>query len=482
MTTTRNATRDRALSRARIYYESGCFERDLARCVACATPSQARRDGGIGLRAYFDDVLCPALMPIGFECVVHENPVAGAGPLLVANRNEGAGLPCVLVYGHGDTVAGMEQSWSEGLHPFRLTRRGKRLYGRGTADNKSQHWINLTALRLVLEEKGALGFNVILLVETGEEQGSPGLDRFCGENCDLLAADVLIASDGPRLAPGRPTLFTGARGAIDFEIEAACRGAAHHSGNWGGLLRDPAIRLVQALATITDERGQIRIPEWRPTSLTPRVRALLADCAPYLETPDNALSGAETEGQPSIDPDWGEAGLTPAERVFGWNSFAVLALECGDPATPASAIAGRARAVCQLRTVVGTDEADVLPALQRHLRSAGFDDIAVRPRADGEPMAATRLDPDSPWIEFATASIERSVGKKAAVLPNLGGSLPNNCFSETLGLPTVWVPHSYRGCNQHAPDEHILAPMAAEALQIMTGLFFDLDPWPVARS
>ncbi|MFQ5515907.1 MAG: M20/M25/M40 family metallo-hydrolase, partial [Myxococcota bacterium] len=76
---------------------------------------------------------------------------------LVASRNEGAGLPCVLVYGHGDTVAGMEQSWSEGLHPFRLTRRGKRLYGRGTADNKSQHWINLTALRLVLEEKGALG-------------------------------------------------------------------------------------------------------------------------------------------------------------------------------------------------------------------------------------------------------------------------------------------------------------------------------------
>jgi len=96
-------------------------------------------------------------------------------------------------------------------------------------------------------------------------------------------------------------------------------------------------------------------------------------------------------------------------------------------------------------------------------------------------MAATRLDPDSPWIEFAAASIDRSVGKKAAVLPNLGGSLPNACFSETLGLPTVWVPHSYRGCNQHAPDEHILAPVAAEALQIMTGLFFDLDPWPVAR-
>jgi hypothetical protein len=47
-------------------------------------------------------------------------------------------------------------------------------------------------------------------------------------------------------------------------------------------------------------------------------------------------------------------------------------------------------------------------------------------------------------------------------------------FSETLGLPTVWVPHSYAGCSQHAPDEHLLADVAREALGIMAGLFWDL--------
>ena len=58
------------------------------------------------------------------------------------------------------------------------------------------------------------------------------------------------------------------------------------------------------------------------------------------------------------------------------------------------------------------------------------------------------------------ASIERTTGKKPAILPNLGGSLPNDIFADMLGLPTVWVPHSYPGCSQHAPNEHLLATRA----------------------
>ena len=59
-------------------------------------------------------------------------------------------------------------------------------------------------------------------------------------------------------------------------------------------------------------------------------------------------------------------------------------------------------------------------------------------------------------------------------MPNIGGSLPNECFADTLGLPTIWVPHSYAGCSQHAPDEHVLAPILREGLQMMTGLYWDL--------
>jgi hypothetical protein len=60
------------------------------------------------------------------------------------------------------------------------------------------------------------------------------------------------------------------------------------------------------------------------------------------------------------------------------------------------------------------------------------------------------------------------------VLPNLGGALPNDIFSDDLGLPTVWVPHSYPGCSQHAPDEHVPIALVREALGVMAGLYWDL--------
>jgi hypothetical protein len=60
------------------------------------------------------------------------------------------------------------------------------------------------------------------------------------------------------------------------------------------------------------------------------------------------------------------------------------------------------------------------------------------------------------------------------VLPNLGGSLPNDIFSEILELPTVWVPHSYPACSQHAPNEHLPVAIAREGLAMMAGLYWDL--------
>jgi acetylornithine deacetylase/succinyl-diaminopimelate desuccinylase-like protein len=104
-------------------------------------------------------------------------------------------LPC----GHGDTVRGLEDQWRAGLDPWRLTEEADRWYGRGSADNKGQHALNLSALEAVLAERhGKLGFNLKLVLETCEERGSIGLREFVAGHTDLLAADVLIGSDSPR--------------------------------------------------------------------------------------------------------------------------------------------------------------------------------------------------------------------------------------------------------------------------------------------
>ena len=43
-----------------------------------------------------------------------------------------------------------------------------------------------------------------------------------------------------------------------------------------------------------------------------------------------------------------------------------------------------------------------------------------------------------------------------------------------LDLPVIWIPHSYAACSQHAPDEHILMPVARSALAVMAGLYWDI--------
>ncbi|TNF60937.1 MAG: M20 peptidase family dipeptidase [Rhodobacteraceae bacterium] len=453
-------TRSSAIEAVSAYFDEGRFRADLGALVAFETESQDSTKAP-ELARYLHEAMTPRLARLGFDCRVHPNPVAGAGPILVAARIEDESLPTILSYGHGDVIRAQTDQWRAGLHPFRLVEEGDRLYGRGTADNKGQHLINIAALEAVLAVRGRLGFNCRIVIETGEETGSPGLAAFFAAQREALRADVLIASDGPRLQPGTPTIFMGARGCVNFDLVVDLREGAHHSGNWGGLLADPAMILVQALATITDARGQIRVPEWRPDSLTDDVRAAL-----------RGLPVAGGEG-PAIDEDWGEEGLTPAERAFGWNSFAILAMTSGVPDAPVNAISARARATCQLRHVVGTDPADILPALRRHLDAHGFGQVRIVPDDRGV-FAATRLAPDHPWVAFVAQSLERTAGQAPHVLPNLAGSLPNETFSEILGLPTVWIPHSYRGCSQHAPNEHVLKPVCRDALRLMAGLFWDI--------
>ena len=447
-----------AVAHAEAGFDSGDFFRTLAQRVACRTESQNPALAA-ELPAYLSQLIAPALAAMGFDHALHANPIPGAPPLLTASRREDPALPTVLFYGHGDVVCGHEGQWAAQRDPWTLDDAGERWYGRGSADNKCQHSINLAALAAVLAARGGrLGFNAKWLLEMGEETGSPGLAEFCTAQRELLAADVLIASDGPRLRADRPTVFLGSRGVANFELVFNAREGAHHSGNWGGLLRNPGTVLANAIASLVDGRGRIRVPGLRPPPIPHAVRLALADVA---------VGGGP--GDPEIDPGWSEPGLSPAERVFGWNALEVLAFGCGNPAQPVNAIPALARATLQLRFVVGTDHRRIREQVLAHLQAQGFGDITVSAPVI---MAATRLDPDNAWVRLALQSLASATGVKPALLPNLGGSLPNDVFAEILGLPTVWVPHSYPACNQHAPNEHVLPALMRQGLGMTAALLW----------
>ena len=74
-------------------------------------------------------------------------------------------------------------------------------------------------------------------------------------------------------------------------------------------------------------------------------------------------------------------------------------------------------------------------------------------------------------------AVARAYGSAPAVLPNSGGSICNDVFQDVLGIPFVWMPLSYTGCSQHAPNEHIIWPLTREGLELVTSVYWDLgDP------
>lgn len=465
-------SRAQAIAKALASFDEGRYLEDLRRRVAIPTESQ-NPERLAELYRYLQDEMMPAFDRLGYDCWIFDNPCEGMGPVLLARRIEGERLPTVLGYGHGDVIRGYEAQWRDGLSPWNLIQEGDRVYGRGTADNKGQHTVHLCALAAVLATRGRLGFNSKFMIETGEENGSKGLEEIVAGNREAFAADVFIASDGPRVNVKQANITLGNRGVFNFDLVVDLRAGGHHSGNWGGLLANPGVILAHALASLTTAKGKILIPEWLPEGIPESVRTALKDVV---------RDGGE--GDPQIDPDWGEPGFTPPEKVYGWNSFEVLAFKTGNPENPANAIPPRASAHCQLRYVVGSQPEKFIPALRHHLDRLGLQQVDIRPppESNAAGFEAARTDPEHPWAQWVAAAIERTTGQKTVMLPNSGGSICNHLFHQHLGVPTIWIPHSYTGCSQHAPNEHILASVTREALGITAGVYWDLgEPGTPAR-
>ncbi len=453
--------RQETIAQAQSLVDEGVFEEVMAHWVSIPSTAQ-EPDHYPDLVRYLEEAIVPAVEALGCEWEIHDNPDDAGGPFLIAGLQEGDDLPTILLYDHGDVVRGLEGDWEDDRDPWTTDLEGDRLYGRGTADNKGQHAVNLLALMTVLEARGGkLGFNLRVLLEMSEEVGSRGLREFAEEHKEKLQADVLIASDGPRLKPNRPTIFFGSRGTATFKLSINAREGGHHPGNWGGLLSNPGTQLMHAIATLVDRRGAILVDALKPPPLSNALHTAIADY--------EVDGGPEA---PEIDPDWGEPGMTPWERVFGWNTFEVLSFTTGNPANPVNAVPPNATAYCQIRFIAGSDHAGFEKAIRDRLADEGFDMVQVE--ATHMAMAATRTDLEDPWVGRTVASLSETLGAPPAMLPNLGGSIPNDVFTDLLGIPTIWVPHSYAGCSQHAPNEHLLLPISREGLGMMAGLYWDI--------
>ncbi len=455
-------SREGAIARAQACFDGGRYLQELRRLVAVPTESQMP-ERLPDLYRYCEQTVPPLLQDIGFRCQVLDNPQRGAGPVLLATRIEDPSLPTMLIYGHGDVVRGLAPQWAEGRDPWAVTPAGDLWYGRGTVDNKGQHLIAIEALRAVLAERGKLGFNAKVFIETGEEVGSPGLAEFLETHRDICAADAFIALDGPRQTTYLPEVSLGARGAVAFDLVVHERVGEHHSGHWGGVLTDPGFVLAHALASIVTPKGRILVEGWTPKAVPPAVQAAI-----------EALEFEDIPGLPEADPEWGEPGLSKAQKIYAWTSVIVLASVCGHPDAPTNAVQGEARARLQIRHTVDVPAESFVPALRKHLDAHGFGMVKIEEKLSRAMFPASRTDPENEWVKRVIASMQRTANRAPNVVPNSSGSSPSELFQRILNAPAIWIPNSYAGCNQHGPNEHALAPLLREGLGLMAGVWWDL--------
>ena len=111
--------------------------------------------------------------------------------------------------------------------------------------------------------------------------------------------------------------------------------------------------------------------------------------------------------------------------------------------------------------------------MRGHLDKLGFIDIDVITE-NAINFEASRTDLNNIWLEKVEQILAKFHGNKIHVIPNLAGSLPNNCFTDILNIPTIWIPHSYKECSQHAPNEHLPIELLTNALLLMTDLYWNL--------
>lgn len=176
--------------------------------------------------------------------------------------------PTILLYAHHDVQPTMREAlWNSA--PFEPEIRGDRIYGRGTADDKAGIITHLAAFKQARELLGDKGPNLKFIIEGEEESGSAGFAEILREHAKLLKCDAVIVADLGNFAKGTPSITTTLRGMSAVNITLRSTKTPLHSGSWSGPIPDPAQALCRMIASLTDERGNIAIPNFEDGLVPP---------------------------------------------------------------------------------------------------------------------------------------------------------------------------------------------------------------------
>ncbi|MHB1468682.1 MAG: dipeptidase [Solirubrobacteraceae bacterium] len=372
----------------------------------------------------------------------------GGNPAIYGEWIEaGPQAPTILLYGHYDVQPPEPlELWT--TPPFEPTVRDGAMFARGISDDKGPTLASLKGIEACLAVEGALPCNVKVLIEGEEELRSDHFDALIDRERELLAADLLVNSDGSFLAPGVPSVAIGLRGMVALELTVSTAAGDLHSGLFGGVAPNALHVLVELLSTLHDADGRVDVDGFHDDVAAVPARERDAWARLPIDEAD-VLEQARTHaliGDPSaslLDRLW----ALPTLDLHGiWGGFQGEGVKTVIPA--------QAHAKLSCRLVSDQRMHDVLAKIEAHLERhlPAYARLRIDSKLEGTPPML--LSADHPGVSAALRALAAGHGAPA-MLARIGASVPvNEMVQRHLGMPAVMLGASSPTDAFHAPDEH----------------------------
>ena len=368
-------------------------------------------------------------------------------PLVYGEKMVDPKKKTVLVYGHYDVmpVAPLEL-WN--TEPFEPVVKDGKIWARGADDDKGQSFMQAKAFdtMMALEMHPC---SVKFLLEGEEEIGSPALKQWIDnpQNKAKVMADVIVVSDTDMVSAEIPSITTGLRGLVKFEMKLTGPDHDLHSGDFGGTVANPINELSRMIGTVLDKDGHITIPGFYDDVLTcsDEERALI-NKAPYNEEEYRKSVGV-TRLQ-------GEKGYTTLERIGIRPTFDVCGIQGGYSGEGfKTIIPSVAWAKLSFRLVANQDPERIARIVEEYFRSIAPESVKLE---------FTYYEKGMPYVcpidmtEYRAA--EAAFGDTYGMQPipaHSGCSISIvSDFEQKLGLKSILLGFGLGADNIHAPNEN----------------------------
>ena len=390
--------------------------------------------------------LAAELRSIGFEASVRET---SGHPMVVGNAQAARpDVPHLLLYGHYDVQPPDPLDlWESPPFEPRIVEAatGKRIVGRGVADDKGQLMTFLEACR-AFHETGGLPCHITFLIEGEEETGSPSLPAFLDKAKDELIADMALVCDSLMWDRETPAVTTMLRGLVLEEVVIHAADRDLHSGMFGSAAVNPIHVLARVIADLRDGKGHITLPGFYngvaelPDDTAEQWRKLPFDESAFL-------------GQVGLSVPAGEQGRSVLEMIWSRPTCDVNGIVGGYTGKGSKTVLpAQASAKFSFRLVGAQDPRKITQSFRAFVKERLPADCRAEFVSHGA-SSAMQLPFSSEALSRASRALQAEWGKEP-VLAGCGGSIPIvGAFKRDLGMDSLMIGFGLEDDRIHSPNE-----------------------------